>query len=73
MRALFAKSIFAKKGQHRLTYSGVLRPGYIRFQDEFQLFLFTIYFCTGISDFQPALKGSSAFVNSYGFLVDHTH
>jgi len=38
MRALFAKSIFAKKGQQRLTYSGVLRPGYIRFQDEFQLF-----------------------------------
>ena len=33
----FAKSIYAKKGQQRLTYSGVLRPGYIRFQDEFQL------------------------------------
>jgi len=37
MRALFAKSIYAKKGQQRLTSSGVLRPGYIRFQDEFQL------------------------------------
>ena len=37
MRALFAKSIHAKKGQQRLTYSGVLRPGYICFQDEFQL------------------------------------
>jgi len=37
LRALFAKSIYAKKGQQRLTYSGVLRPGYIRFQDEFKL------------------------------------
>jgi len=73
MRALFAKSIYAKKGQQCLTYSGVLRPGYICFQDEFQLFLFTLYFCTGMSDFQPALKGSSTFVNSYGFLVNHAH
>jgi len=38
MRALFAKSIYAKKGQQCLTYSGALRPGCIRFKDEFQPF-----------------------------------
>jgi len=38
MRALFAKSIYAKKEQKRLTYSGILRPGCISLQDELQLF-----------------------------------
>ena len=53
MRALFAKSIYAKKGQKRLTYSGVLRLGYIRFQDEFRL-SYSHCFCTGMLDLQPA-------------------
>ena len=43
--------------------SGVLRPGLLYFS--------TLYFCTSVTDFQSALKVSSTFRNSCGFVDDH--
>jgi len=51
-------------------YTGILRPGSSGFQDKFQPFyLHYISAQECITDFQSALKGSSTFVNSYGYLL----